>query len=120
MILYHGTRFLDLIISDDCIKCPIMGDLHVSLTTSFEVAYKWASMERDGCSPMPPHSETVEVGGIIAFKRKTLLDAGYRLFLFDGTGEDDEAEIACLSDIPDIKSTAFSLLKICEGVGHEL
>ena len=86
-LLYHGTRNLDGIASSGTIDLPETGDLHVSLTSDFRVALYWAMLPRD-C----PKRESP---GVIVFHRKSLLDAGYSLFAFDGTGNDDEAEWAC-------------------------
>ena len=86
-LLYHGTRYIDEVRQSGVLAVPTTGDQHVSLTTSFRVALYWAMMPRGN-----PGAETP---GVVVFHRRHLLEAGYDLFAFDGTGHDDEAEMAC-------------------------
>lgn len=85
--LFHGTRYLDDILKAGEITRPPYGTEHVSLTTDFNVALYFALLPRD--------DDDYCQAGILVFRRKVLLDAGYRLEMFDGTGEDEEYEIAC-------------------------
>lgn len=103
-LLYHGTRYLDRIMRDNAIRCPITGDKHVSLTTDFRVALYWASLERDDIENESP--------GVVVLERKALLDHGHPLFLFDGTGQDDEAEVACPKDIDGLISLGAKTLRL--------
>lgn len=89
-LLYHGTRTLDQILEAGVINLPPHGDIHVSLTHEMRVALYWAQLERDGENETP---------GILVFDRRALLASGHELFAYDGTGLDDEGEIASANPI---------------------
>lgn len=91
--VYHGTRYARAIQADNRIKVAPRGDVHVSLTRSFDVAVYWAALERD---------DDEGVGAVLILDRRAL-EAAHQLSAFvSGDGFEDEHEEACHQEIGDL------------------
>lgn len=71
--LFHGTRYLNLILSDGCLKPARVGPGVVAFSRSADTAAYWATMERD---------DDDDRGAILVFDRERLRTR-YRLELID-------------------------------------
>jgi hypothetical protein len=93
-VLYHGTRYMESILADRRLRCALVGDKHVSLTTRKSVAKYWAEMRRD---------DVIGFAHIVTLDRDLLESDGFPLVPFDSTmASFNEHEIACLKSIKPI------------------
>ena len=90
-VLYHGTRYLNSILTSQRLRPATVGDKHVSLTTRKYVAKYWAEMERDN---------VFGFGYIISLDRDLLEKDGYALRPFESDmAMIEEHEVACENSI---------------------
>lgn len=103
--VYHGTRHPSAILSSDRIKCATMGDKHVSLTRSFDVAVYWATMDRD---------DDEGVGSVLVLDRSKLeKDLDHLVPFVSYEGAEDEQEEACMSDLVNLSRFLVAEVPIC-------
>lgn len=109
--LYHGTATPQLIISSGILRCAPYGHTCVSLTRCFNVAKKFANLEREGLEE--------SLYGVFVFRRRDLIAAGFQLIPYHDEifGEDarDEQEEQIWEDITLNGTIPFELVDITPG-----
>lgn len=102
--LYHGTRYLDAILTEGILRRAPMGDTHLSLTTKKSVARYWAKIVRD---------DVEGSGYILTLDGDRLQKDGYTLKPFQSEwAMIDEHEIACHEDIRPVLRYVLAIEKV--------